>query len=77
MNFNTMLFLVVTVALVTQMIVKIVGMRQQKPSRSHDYDRVRRLEETMAAMDQRLKNVETIVTAKDYRLREEFEELER
>lgn len=77
MNFYTAAFLIVTVVLMTQMIKAIVVSSHSGKMTSAVEQRLGAMAESLAALEKRLKNVETIVTAKDFTLEQEFEELNR
>jgi uncharacterized protein YlxW (UPF0749 family) len=69
-----MVFLIVTVVMVTQMIK---GIATSKSSGKHNglAREVADLKQQLAELDSRIKNVETIVTSKDFQLEQEFESL--
>lgn len=72
MDFLTFVFLVVVVSLIGAR--SMMKYRHQHPI-SADPARLVQLETSIARLEQRLANIETIVTNRDYHLNREFEKL--
>lgn len=72
MSLYTMVFLIVTVVITGDIIKRVTSNTSRKDV---DNARIRDLEESLAKIERRLSNVETIVTSKDYDLKQEFEGL--
>ena len=78
MNLWTMIFLIVTVAVAAEMVKTIVkastGSSEAK-SLGKIKAQLGELSDRINKLDERLKNVETITTSKDFHLEREFEDL--
>ncbi len=74
MDFLTFIFLIVVVSLIAAR--SMMKYRHLHPI-SADPARMNQLENSVARLEQRLANIETIVTDRDYHLNREFEQLER
>lgn len=80
MNIFTMVFLIVTVAVLGEVLKTIFKNRQGKESSERMENlqaRVDQFDQRLTDFEKRLKNIETITTSKDFNLHREFEKLER
>lgn len=73
MSLFTMIFLIVTVVMATEIVKHVAPRRPSNEAKKLMND----LEERLDRIERRLTNVETIVTGKDYQLDQEFESLKR
>lgn len=73
MSVFTMIAVTAAVVFLTRMVVRIVEIKQSQTPDSN----VEHFDERLRRLEKRMENIETILTAKDFHLKQAFADLER